>query len=81
MLKIIVMNFEEALKLKLEKQLENSIDYKIVCPHAIDDLIGNEKFRNDIPKWRLTDMDAKTYSTNGKFGIMDINKNSFNHYR
>ncbi|AXT20999.1 hypothetical protein D7030_00120 [Flavobacteriaceae bacterium AU392] len=75
------MNFEEALKLKLEKQIQNSSDYIIVCPHAIDDPIGNEKFRNDIPKWKLTDLDAQNYSTNGKFGIMDININSFNHYR
>ena len=75
------MNFEEAQKLKLEKQIENSIDYKIVCPHFIDDPIGNENFRKDIPKLKLTDLDAKKYSTNGKFGIMDININSYNHYR
>jgi len=75
------MKFEEALKLKSEKQIKNSSDFKIVCPHFIDDPIGNKKFRDDIPNFKLTDLDAKKYSTNEKYGIMDININVFNQYR
>jgi len=75
------MNFEEALKLKTDKQIKNSSDFKIVCPSSIYDPIGNEKFKEDIPYFKLTDLDAKKYSTNDKYDIMDINIQVFNHYR
>jgi hypothetical protein len=75
------MNFEEALKIKTEKQIKNSSDFKIVCPHYIDDPVGNGKFIKDISFLKLTDLDAKEYSTNGKYGIMDINIQVYSHYR
>ncbi|MCD8410487.1 hypothetical protein [Tenacibaculum finnmarkense] len=75
------MNFEEALKLKSEKQIKNSSDFKIVCPHFIDDPIGNKSFIHNIPKFKFTDLDAKKYSTNEKYGIMDINIQVLNQYR
>ncbi len=66
------MTFEQALKIKLEHNSEVSSKSYRVCPNPKTDTKGYNDFMAELQKSRtLTDKDAKKYSTNMDFEILE----------
>jgi hypothetical protein len=66
------MTFEQAINIKLEHSKEVSSKSYRVCPNPKTDFKGYNNFMTDLKELKkMTDEDAKKYSINSDFEILE----------